>query len=107
MLIAGSTIAYTHGCPKIQNRCCHSNGRPPAEGLKNCVPNRRSNHSNRKSRLTAGTANRMPMLATSVPQIMIGTRLIDMPGARVRNIVAMKFTAPAVVEMPRKIIPSE
>ncbi len=48
------------------------------------------------------------MLATdavSVPQIRIGTRLIDMPGARVRRNVTMKLAAPTVVEMPRKIMP--
>src|SRR5690348_5860892 len=107
MLIAGSTIAYTHGCPKIQNRCCHSNGCPPMLGSKKCVPKRRSHQSMKKSRLTAGTANSRPMLETSVPQIMIGTRLMVMPGARVRNAVARKLIAPAVVEMPRNTIPSE
>ena len=40
-----------------------------------------------------------------MPQIMIGTRLIDMPGARVRSKVTMKLTAPTVVEMPRKTMP--
>ena len=29
MPIAGSTMMYTHGCPNIQNSCCHSNGLPP------------------------------------------------------------------------------
>ncbi len=43
--------------------------------------------------------------AVSVPQTRIGSRLIDMPGARRRNTVTMKLTAPTVVEMPRKIIP--
>jgi hypothetical protein len=27
---AGSSMMYTSGCPKIQNRCCHSSGLPPA-----------------------------------------------------------------------------
>ena len=44
--------------------------------------------------------------AVSVPQIRIGTRLIDMPGARVRRSVTMKLIAPTVVEMPSKIMPS-
>ena len=43
--------------------------------------------------------------AVNVPQVRIGTRLIDMPGARVRRKVTMKFAAPTVVETPRKIIP--
>jgi len=35
-----------------------------------------------------------------------GTRLIAMPGARMRRNVTMKLRAPIVVEMPRKIMPS-
>ena len=43
----------------------------------------------------------------SVPQMKIGMRLIDMAAARVRIAVTTKFAELTVVEMPRKIIPSE
>ena len=45
-------------------------------------------------------------MAVSVPQIRIGTRLIDMPGARMRRNVTTKLIAPTVVEMPSRIMPS-
>ena len=45
-------------------------------------------------------------MAVSVPQIRIGTRLIDMPGARMRRKVTTKLIAPTVVEMPSRIMPS-
>ena len=58
----------------------------PEQGLagwasKKWVPNWRSIHSRKKARLTAGTASRLATEAVSVPQIRIGTRLTDMPGA--------------------------
>ena len=34
---------YTSGCPKIQNRCCHSSGSAPASTLKKVAPKSRSN----------------------------------------------------------------
>ncbi len=40
-----------------------------------------------------------------MPQQNSGSRLSDMPGARMRNIVTMKLMPPIVVEMPRKVTP--
>jgi hypothetical protein len=37
----GSATMYTSGCPKNQNRCCHSNG-PPVAGSNTWAPRRRS-----------------------------------------------------------------
>ncbi len=48
----------------------------------------------------------MPADTVLVPQTRIGSRLMDIPGARIRSTVTTKFAAPTVVEMPRKIIPS-
>jgi heme/copper-type cytochrome/quinol oxidase subunit 1 len=44
--------------------------------------------------------------ASLVIVIPSGIRFTDMPGARIRKIVTMKFAAAAVVEMPLKIRPS-
>ena len=41
--------------------------------------------------------------AVSVPHTMIGSRLIDMPSARILNSVTTKFAAPTVVEMPSRM----
>ena len=106
MPIAGRTIAYTHGWPNIQNRCCQRSGWPPPATSKKCEPKRRSIQSIRKARLTAGTANRLPTEAVSVPQTRIGTRLIDMPGARVRIRVTTKLIEPTVVDRPSSTMPS-
>jgi hypothetical protein len=42
----------------------------------------------------------------SVPQLMMGMRLIDMPGARMRSSVTMKLIAPSVVDMPSRMLAS-
>ena len=69
------------------------------------MPKRRSIQSSRKARLPAGTANRLPTDAVRVPQTRIGTRLIDMPGARVRMSVTTKLIEPTVVETPSITMP--
>ena len=60
----------------------------------------------KNARLTDGTAKRLPTEIVVVLQARIGTRLSDMPGARIRMKVTTKFADPTVVETPRKIIPS-
>ena len=45
--------------------------------------------------------------AVSVPHTRIGTRLIDMPGARMRRKVTMKLIEPTVVEIPSSTMPRE
>ena len=47
-----------------------------------------------------------PTETVVVPQVRMGTRFSDMPGARMRRKVTTKFAEPTVVEIPRKIIPS-
>ena len=48
--------------------------------------------------LSAGSAKMLATDAVSVPQTMIGSRLSDMPGARVLNSVVTKLIEPTVVE---------
>ena len=74
--------------------------------LEEVGPNWRSSHSMKNARLTEGTARRLPTETVVVPQARIGTRLIDMPGARMRMKVTTKFAEPTVVETPKKIMPS-
>ena len=52
-----------------------------------------------------GIAKMMEKDAVMVPNMNTGRRLRDNPGQRMLMIVPMKFTAPTVVEMPRKIRP--
>ena len=42
---AGRMRMWTSGCPKNQNRCCHSSADPPSFGSKNAVPKWRSSSS--------------------------------------------------------------
>src|SRR5258707_12447074 len=39
---AGKTRIYTSGWPKIQKKCCHNTGEPPAWASKNFAPKNRS-----------------------------------------------------------------
>ena len=51
-------------------------------------------------------ANISPSDTVSVPQLIIGSRLIDMPGARSRRMVTTKLIEPRVVEMPSRMFAS-
>ena len=82
------------GAPNIQNRCCQSSGCPPCATSKKWVSNWRSIQRRKKSRLTAGTTRILAAEAVSVPQVSIGTRLIDIPGARSLRKVTTKLAAP-------------
>ena len=48
---------YTSGCPKIQNRCSHSNGSPPFAALKKFAPKSRSKVSRNSATVMTGRAN--------------------------------------------------
>ena len=48
----------------------------------------------------------MPTETVSVPQLMMGSRLMDIPGARMRKSVTMKLIEPRLVEIPRKMFAS-
>ena len=90
------------GWANIQKRCCHSSGWPPLRAVEEMRAELAVEPQQEEGETDAGTASRLPAEAVSVPQTMIGTRLIDMPGARMRKIVTMKLTAPTVVEMPEE-----
>ena len=65
-----------------------------------CDPNCRSIQRKKKAKVTDGIANSSPTDVVKVPQLMIGRRLIDMPGARSRRMVTTKLIDPSVVEIP-------
>jgi hypothetical protein len=52
----GSTMMYTSGCPKNQNRCCQSTGEPWSVGSKKWVPKWRSVSSIVTAAATTGRA---------------------------------------------------
>ena len=58
------------------------------------------------ARLTAGTTSRLATEAVTVPHTRMGTRLIDMPGARMRSSVTTKLMEPTVVETPSNTMPN-
>src|SRR5690349_9799433 len=66
----------------------------------------RSSSSNEPATVTAGTANSTMKENTSIDHTNTGSRFNVMPGARIFNVVTTKFTAPTVVEMPTKTMPS-
>ena len=59
---------YTSGWPKIQNRCCHSNGSAPAATEKNVAPKLRWNVSRTSATVMTGMANSSRNLVTRIIQ---------------------------------------
>src|SRR5690242_3386575 len=76
--------------------CCQRSASPPSDGLNQWVPIARSAAScSVLAVATAGMANRIMNDTTSCAQTKSGTRLSDIPGARILNVVTMMFTAAA------------
>ena len=68
----GKMRMYTSGCPKIQNRCCHSSGSAPASTLKNVAPNSRWNISRNSATVMTGMANTSRNWMTRTIHVKIG-----------------------------------
>ena len=96
---------YTSGWPKIQKRCCHRTGWPPADGLKKLAPKARSNMSSIRATVMAGKARMMRIAVTSVIQVNTGRRIMVMPLARMLMMVQMKLKEAASEAMPRTWMP--
>src|SRR6476660_2810195 len=103
---AGRIRMYTSGCPKNQNKCCHKYAEPPACGLKNRAPNRRSNSSIASAAVSGGMASRICTLVQNMVQVKNGTLIKVIPGQRMVRIVATKFTPAAMVPTPLTKSPS-
>jgi hypothetical protein len=56
--------------------------------------------------VSEGSANTTANDVARMAQQNSGIRTMDIPGARSLKMVTMKFTAPAVLEMPRKARPT-
>src|SRR3954451_20943272 len=106
MPVAGRNRMYTSGWPQNQNRCWYSRTLPPSDGTKKAVWKSRSASSSDDDRVTAGNANTIMNAMPRIAHTNVGMRLSDIPGARILNVVTMKFTAPAVDDTPTKITPS-
>ena len=65
----GRMMMYTSGCPKIQNRCCHSSGSAPSSGSKKLAPKSRSNSSRNRATVMTGRAKSKRNWVTSVIQV--------------------------------------
>ena len=90
----GKIKMYTSGWPKIQNKCCHSNGSAPWATLKKFDPNRRSKDSKKSATVMTGMENSSRNWVTNCIQVNTGIRNSDMPGARMFNTVTMRLTEP-------------
>ena len=97
---AGKIRMYTSGCPKIQNRCCHSNGSAPASTVKNVASKLRCNVNNTSATVMTGMANNSKKLVTMIIQLNVGTRIIDMPLVRMLRTVTIRLMAPVREAMP-------
>ncbi len=102
----GRAAMYTSGWPKNQNRCCQMIGSPPPAGSNTWAPRLRSASIITEAEVSTGKAISTSTLVTSMFQVKIGIRNIDMPGARMANVVAMTLTAPVMVAVPVSTIDS-
>ena len=100
----GSAMMYTSGCPKNQNRCCHSRA-PPLAASKMCAPNFRSASSANSAAARTGKASSTRTAVSSTFHTKIGMRNMVMPGARMQMMVVMKLTAPRMVPKPENARP--
>ncbi len=100
----GSAMMYTSGCPKNQNRCCHSSA-PPLAASNTTEPKRRSASSTSRDAARTGNAIRIRIDVNRVFHTKIGIRNIVMPGARIPMMVVMKLTAPRIVPKPASARP--
>ena len=96
----GKMRMYTSGCPKIQNRCCQSNGSAPASTLKNWAPKSRWNISRNSATVMTGMANTSRNCTTRIIQVKIGIFIRVMPGARMLRMVTIRLSAPVSEAMP-------
>ena len=92
---------YTSGCPKIQNRCCHSSGSAPAAGSKNGAPKSRSNISRNSATVITGRANSSRNWVMSSIQVSTGMRIRVMPGARMFRQVTIRLMDETSEARPR------
>src|SRR5271155_478684 len=102
----GTIAMYTSGCPKNQNRCCHSNGDPPEwfwscpltskpEGRKKLVPALRSRISSTQAAKRTAKLSKLRIAVISQAQQVSGMRMSVMPLHRRSTVVTIKFKAPS------------
>ena len=103
----GKMRMYTSGCPKIQNRCCQSNGSAPWLTSKNVAPNSRWNISRNSATVITGMANSNRVWVTSDIQVNVGIFINFMPGARMFKMVTIRLIAPVSEAMPVICRPSD
>src|SRR2546423_15200413 len=87
--IAGKIAMYTSGCPKNQNKCCHSRGEPPlcpascpftvTSGTKKLVPALRSNNSRMPADSNTPNASKPKIAVMNHAQHVSGMRINDKP----------------------------
>ena len=89
-------------CPKNQNRCWNKIGSPPPAGSKNDVLKFLSVKSIVIPPAKTGMANNNKTVVTKTDQTNNGNLFIVIPGARIFNIVVIKFIDAKIDEIPAK-----
>jgi len=99
----GSTMMYTSGCPKNQNRNCHSSGSDPSDVAKKLSPASRSKSRSTPATVRKGIARTSRNDVTSTLQVKSVIRENVIPGARSAKIVTIMLSAPKIDEKPRTV----
>ena len=87
---------------KNQNKCWNNTGSPPASGLKKAVPKFLSVSIIVIAPAKTGSERSNRKAVISIDQTNKGILCMVMPGARMLNIVVMKFMASRIDEAPAK-----
>ena len=102
----GRMRIYTSGCPKIQKRCCQSNGSAPIATLKKLASNVRSKLRSTRATVMTGKAKSSKNWTTRIIQVKTGIRSMVIPGALILTIVTMRLIEPTREAMPTIWSPS-
>ena len=96
----GRISTYTSGWPKIQNKCCQSNGSAPCDTSKNVAPYERWNISSTSATVMTGSENTRRNCTTRIIHVNTGIFISVIPGARMLSTVTMRLIEPIKDAIP-------
>src|SRR6266496_2600088 len=101
----GRIMMYTSGWPNHQNRCWYRTTDPPWVASKKWPPKWRSMNTMDRTAASGGNATRIINDVTIMFQQNKDSRHMVMPGARSRNVVAIRLTAVMIEDTLVRRIP--
>src|SRR5258708_40133490 len=103
---AGKTRIYTSGWPKIQKKCCHNTGEPPAWASKNFAPKNRSKTNMICAAESGGKNKKNKKNVTKTIPVNKDIPQKGIPLPRYQQNVTITFPPPVIVPTPPDNKPS-